>query len=329
MAGVQGSALAAAVCASGGLGSLPAAMLSPEALDLELRTLTGLTNKPYNVNFFCHTPPVVSPKVEAAWRNALQPFFQDWGLTNADIPTGPGRAPFSNALAEVLEPYQPKVVSFHFGLPTPNLLARVKSMGSLVLSSATTLEEGLWLQANGADMVIAQGVESGGHRGMFLSEDISFQIPLQQLLQELTRELKIPVIAAGGIADAEGVKAAMASGAAGVQVGTAFLTCTEATTSQLHRHALQNPATVTALTNIFTGRPARGIVNHAVRSLGPMSDLAPAFPLAAAAMIPLRAKAEAAGSSDFSPMWAGQNMRGCLNSSARETTLRLAAGFLA
>jgi nitronate monooxygenase len=152
---------------------------------------------------------------------------------------------------------------------------------------------------------------------------------ISQGLKNIARELKIPVIAAGGIADAEGVKAAMASGAAGVQVGTAFLTCTEATTSQLHRHALQNPATVTALTNIFTGRPARGIVNHAVRSLGPMSDLAPAFPLAAAAMIPLRAKAEAAGSSDFSPMWAGQNMRGCLNSSARETTLRLAAGFLA
>lgn len=328
MAGVQGAALAAAVCEAGALGSVPAAMLTADTLDAELRKLQTLTRRPYNVNFFCHQAPTPSPHAEAAWRLALQPHYQQWGLTEADITPGPGRAPFSAAMAEVLEAFRPAVVSFHFGLPAPDLLARVKAMGSLVLSSATTLEEGLWLQAHGADMVIAQGVEAGGHRGIFLSNDLHRQIPLRELLPQLTRALRIPVIAAGGIADAEGATAAMACGAVGVQIGTAYLTCTEATTSQLHREALQNPAGVeTALTNVFTGRPARGIVNHAMRSLGPMSAIAPAFPLATAAIAPLRARAEAAGSSDFSPLWSGQNTRGCLSTSAAETTRRLAAGL--
>lgn len=328
MAGVQGAALAAAVCEAGGLGSVPAAMYSPEALDAELRSVRALTAQPYNVNFFCHLPPVPSSQAENAWRQALQPHYQQWGLTEANIATGPGRAPFSAAMAEVLECFRPAVVSFHFGLPAPDLLARVKAMGAQVLSSATTLEEGLWLQANGADMVIAQGLEAGGHRGMFLSRDLQSQLALPQLLPLLAKALSIPVIAAGGIADAAGVAAAMAAGAAGVQVGTAYLTCTEATTSPLHRSALQNPAGVeTALTNVFTGRPARGIVNHAMRSLGPISSVAPEFPLATAAMAPLRAKAEAAGASDFSPLWSGQNTRGCLSCSAADTTQRLSAGF--
>jgi nitronate monooxygenase len=328
MAGVQGAALAAAVCEAGGLGSVPAAMLSPEALDTELRSVRALTAQPYNVNFFCHLPPVPSPQAENAWRQTLQPHYQHWGLTEADITPGSGRAPFSAAMAEVLERFRPAVVSFHFGLPAPDLLARVKAMGAQVLSSATTLEEGLWLQANGADMVIAQGLEAGGHRGMFLSRDLQSQRALPQLLPLLAKALSIPVIAAGGIADAQGVAAAMTSGAAGVQVGTAYLTCTEATTSTLHRRAVQNPAGVeTALTNVFTGRPARGIVNHAMRSLGPISPVAPEFPLATAAMAPLRAKAEAASSSDFSPLWSGQNTCGCRSCSAADTTRRLAAGF--
>ena len=328
MAGVQGAALAAAVCEAGALGSVPAAMLTADTLDAELRKLQTLTQRPYNVNFFCHEAPAPSPQAEAAWRQTLQPHYQQWGLTEADITPGPGRAPFSAAMAEVLEAFRPAVVSFHFGLPAPDLLARVKAMGSLVLSSATTLEEGLWLQAHGADMVIAQGMEAGGHRGMFLSNDLHHQIPLRDLLPQLTHALRIPVIAAGGIVDAEAVATAMTRGAAGVQAGTAYLTCHESSTSALHRQALQNPAGAqTALTNIFTGRPARGILNHAMRSLGPISPVAPAFPLATAAMAPLRAKAEAVGSSDFSPLWSGQNTRGCLSTSAAETTRRLAAGF--
>ncbi len=328
MAGVQGAALAAAVCEAGGLGSVPAAMLSPDALNTELQTLATLTRYPYNVNFFCHAQPLASPAVDAAWRETLRPHYLRWGLTDADIATGPGRAPFSAAMAEVLEAFRPAVVSFHFGLPGPELLARVKGLGALVMSSATTLDEGRWLQAHGADIVIAQGLEAGGHRGMFLTEDLGTQLPLDSLLAQLVAALSIPVIAAGGIAQAADVAAAMAQGAAGVQVGTAYLTCTEANTSPLHRRAVQNPAGVeTTLTNVFTGRPARGVCNQAVRTLGPISAVAPPFPLASAAMAPLRAKAEAAGSDDFSPLWCGQNTRGCRSTSAHDTTRRLAAGL--
>jgi nitronate monooxygenase len=216
--------------------------------------------------------------------------------------------PFNHASADVLEAFRPAVVSFHFGLPSPELVARVKSWGTIVLSSATTVDEALWLQAHGADAVIAQGLEAGGHRGMFLSSDVSTQMGSFALLPQIVQAVRVPVIAAGGIADAAGVQAAKALGAAGMQIGTAYLCSDEASTSALHRTALQSPAARhTALTNVFTGRPARGIVNRAMQMLGQISPLAPAFPLATAAMAPLRAAAEAQGSSDFTPLWAGQN----------------------
>lgn len=308
MAGVQNHRLAAAVCQAGGLGSLPAAMLSADALQAELIALQGLTNRPFNVNFFCHAAPQPDAEREARWREALAPFYKAWGLDTSAIPNGPGRVPFGTETADVLEAFRPAVVSFHFGLPAPELLARVKSWGSLILSSATTVEEGLWLQAQGADAVIAQGLEAGGHRGMFLSEDLSTQMGTLALLPQMVQALKLPVIAAGGIVSAPGIQAARALGAAGVQMGTAYLCSDEAQTSALHRTALLSGAAQhTALTNVFTGRPARGIVNRVMRELGPLSPLAPAFPLATAGMVPLRAAAEAQGSSDFTPLWAGQN----------------------
>ncbi len=308
MAGVQNHRLAAAVCQAGGLGSLPAAMLSADALHAELIALQDLTNRPFNVNFFCHAAPQPDAEREARWREALAPYYKAWGLDASAIPNGPGRVPFGTETADVLEVFRPAVVSFHFGLPAPELLARVKSWGSLILSSATTVQEGLWLQAQGADAVIAQGLEAGGHRGMFLSEDLSTQMGTLALLPQMVRALKLPVIAAGGIVSAPGIQAARALGAAGVQMGTAYLCSDEAQTSALHRTALlSGTAQHTALTNLFTGRPARGIVNRVMRELGPLSPLAPAFPLATAGMAPLRAAAEAQGSSDFTPLWAGQN----------------------
>ena len=308
MAGVQNHRLAAAVCQAGGLGSLPAAMLSADALHAELIALQDLTNRPFNVNFFCHAAPQPDAEREARWREALAPYYKAWGLDASAIPNGPGRVPFGTETADVLEAFRPAVVSFHFGLPAPKLLARVKSWGSLILSSATTVQEGLWLQAQGADAVIAQGLEAGGHRGMFLSEDLSTQMGTLALLPQMVRALKLPVIAAGGIVSAPGIQAARALGAAGVQMGTAYLCSDEAQTSALHRTALLSGAAQhTALTNLFTGRPARGIVNRVMRELGPLSPLAPAFPLATAGMAPLRAAAEAQGSSDFTPLWAGQN----------------------
>jgi nitronate monooxygenase len=326
MAGVQVSALAIAVSNAGGLGSLPCAMLSTEAMREELAKLKAGTKNPFNVNFFCHTPPMEDAKREQGWRQALGAYYKEYGIDPAGIRAGPGRAPFSNEAIDVLEPFKPAVVSFHFGLPPADLLKRVKSWGSKVLASATTVDEARWLEEKGVDAIIAQGWEAGGHRGMFLTDDLSTQVGTFSLLPQIVRAVKRPVIAAGGIADPEGVVAAMALGAQGVQVGTAYLLCPEATTSQVHRAALKSEAARhTAVTNVFSGRPARGIVNRIIREQGPISAAAPAFPLAVAALAPLRAKAEAKGSGDFSPLWSGQNASGCREIPAAELTRQLAA----
>jgi nitronate monooxygenase len=326
MAGVQGSALAVAISNAGGLGSLPCAMLSPEAIRHELIALKAQTNKPFNVNFFCHTPPTPNAEREAAWRTLLAPYFKEFSIDPDTIPTGPSRAPFNAEAADVLSEFKPAVVSFHFGLPSAELLARVKSLGSQIISSATTVDEARWLEAQGVDAIIAQGLEAGGHRGMFLSRDLTTQVGTFALLPQIIRAVKLPIIAAGGIADAKGVAAAMALGAAGVQIGTAYLLCPEATTSAVHRAALKSEAARhTALTNLFTGRPARSVVNRIIRELGPMNTAAPEFPLAAAAIAPLRASVEKQGSGDFSPLWSGQNASGCKEMPAAELTRELAA----
>lgn len=326
MAGVQTSALAIAVSNAGGLGSLPCAMLTPAAVRAELEAITAHTRQPYNVNFFCHTPPVPDPQRDNRWRAALAPYYAEFGIDPASVPPGGGRSPFSDELADLLQAFRPPVVSFHFGLPSPALLQRVKSWGAKVLSSATTVAEARWLEAHGADAVIVQGLEAGGHRGIFLSDDLSTQIGTLALLPQVVRAVRIPVIAAGGIADAAGVRAALALGAAGVQIGTSYLLCPEATTTALHRTALQSErAEHTALTNLITGRPARGIINRLMKELGPLSDAPPAFPLATAALAPLKAAAEKLGRDDFSTLWAGQNASGCRDMPAAELTRALAA----
>lgn len=326
MAGVQGSALAVAVSNAGGLGSLPCAMLSLDAIRNELAAIKAQTGKPFNVNFFCHAPPAPRGEREAAWRATLSPYYKEYGIDADTIPVGPGRAPFSSEAADVLDEFKPPVVSFHFGLPSAELLARVRALGAKILCSATTIEEARWLEAQGVDAIIAQGLEAGGHRGIFLSEDLSTQVGTFALLPQIVREVKLPVIAAGGIADAKGVAAAMALGAAGVQIGTTYLLCPEATTSAVHRSALKSEAARhTGLTNLFTGRPARAIVNRVMRELGPIGTAIPAFPLAIGAIAPLRAKAESQGSGDFSPLWSGQNASGCKEVPAADLTRELAA----
>jgi len=324
MAGVQGSALAIAVSNAGGLGSLPCAMMTPQVLRAELAALAAQTRRPYNVNFFCHTPPAPDAAREAKWRAALAPYYAELGIAPPSA-TGGGRAPFSHEFADLIAEFKPAVVSFHFGLPSADLLQRVKSWGAKVLSSATTLAEARWLEANGADAIIAQGLEAGGHRGLFLTDDLSTQLGTLALLPQVVRAVRVPVIAAGGIADAAGVKAALALGAAGVQVGTSYLLCPEATTTALHRAALKSDrAEHTALTNLITGRPARGMYNRLMRELGPLSNAPPAFPLATAALAPLKAAAEALGRDDFSTLWSGQNASGCHELPAAELTRRLA-----
>ena len=326
MAGSQGSALAIAVSDAGGLGSLPCAMLGLDQIRAGLRAITAKTSQPYNVNFFVHRQPAPDLAREAAWRKLLAPYFAEHGIDPAAIQAGPERLPFDDAAADVLEEFKPPVVSFHFGLPADALMKRVRSWGSTILSSATTLDEARYLEAHGVDAIIAQGYEAGGHRGMFLTEDLSTQVGTFALVQQIARTVKVPVIAAGGIADARGVNAAMSLGAGAAQVGTAYLYCPEATTNPLHRAALESDAAqTTAVTNLFTGRPARGIVNRLIREIGPLNPAAPEFPLAATAIFALRSKAEAKDISDFHGMWAGQNAAACREMAAAELTLQLAA----
>jgi nitronate monooxygenase len=325
MAGVQDSRLAVAVSNAGGLGSLPCAMLSPDAMRKELTHIAAHTTRPYNVNFFCHTPPRPNAERETEWRSVLAPYYRELELDLAAVPSGVARTAFSADAADVLDDFKPAVVSFHFGLPSAELLARVRAGGSKMFSSATTVDEARWLEAHGVDAIIAQGFEAGGHRGMFLSDDLTTQMGTFALLPQIVRAVALPVVAAGGIADAKGVAAAMALGAAGVQVGTAYLLCPEATTSAVHRAALRSEAARhTAVTNLFSGRPARGIVNRLMRELGPVSTAVPDFPLASSALASLRAKAESQGRGDFSPLWSGQNASGCREIPAADLTRELA-----
>jgi nitronate monooxygenase len=307
MAGASSPQMAVAVSEAGGMGAIAAAMLTPDTLRAELQMVQQGTGRPINVNFFVHRPPPADAARDSAWRQRLAAYYRELGVPADAGKDAPTRAPFSPAMCDVVLEYKPKVVSFHFGMPDDGLVKRLKDAGVLVLSSATTAEEARWLQEKGCDAVIAQGNEAGGHRAMFLVDDISRQAGTMALVPQVVDAVKVPVIAAGGIGDGRGVVAALALGAAGVQVGTAFLLTPEAKTTALHRAALrQANDNSTTLTNIFTGRPARGIVNRYVREVGPMSQQAPAFPLAAGASQPLRAAGETKGSSDFTPLWSGQ-----------------------
>jgi nitronate monooxygenase len=325
MAGAMDHELVISVSEAGGLGSLPCAMLTPEAARGQLEVIRQRTSRPINVNFFCHTPPNPDPHREQAWKARLAGYYREFGLDPVAPAPGAGRAPFDEKLCELVEEFRPEVVSFHFGLPDPHLLARVKAARCLVMSSATTVAEARWLEERGCDVIIAQGYEAGGHRGMFLSPDITTQAGTFALVPQVVDAVKVPVIAAGGIADGRGIAAALALGAAAVQIGTAYLFCPEAKISLAHRAALRAARDdATALTNVITGRPARGILNRIMREVGPMSADAPSFPLAAGAISPLRARAEANGSGDFSPLWSGQAAALCHELSAAELTRALA-----
>jgi nitronate monooxygenase len=328
MAGAQGAELAIAVSAAGGLGSLPCAMLTVEAARQEVARIRAGTSRGFAMNFFCHAPPPHSPEREARWRDKLSAYYREFGVDPIAL-VAAARSPFDDAFCCLVEEVRPEVVSFHFGVPQDDLLKRVKRTGAMVLSSATTVAESRFLADKGVDAIIAQGAEAGGHRGMFLADDVAAQVGTFALVPQIVDAVTVPVIAAGGVADARGIAAAFALGAAGVQIGTAYLRSPEAQTSRLHREALRSArAEDSVLTNIFTGRPARGIKNRFVRELGPMSADAPSFPLGANYIASLRAKAESQGSSDFSPLWTGQAGALAQELPAGELTLRLAADGL-
>ena len=327
MAGAQGAELAIAAAEAGALGSIPCAMLDAAGMRREIAAFAAATRRPLNLNFFCHTEPAADPERERLWRRTLAPYFEELGLDPAAEAPAVRRAPFGAEAAAIVEEVRPRIVSFHFGLPAEDLLARVKRTGAKILASATTVDEAHWLEARGVDAIVAQGLEAGGHRGHFLSDDASRQLGTFALVPQIVRAVRLPVIAAGGIADAAGVAAALALGAAGVQVGTAYLLCPEARTSAVHRAALRSAAAHTVLTTLFSGRLARGIVNRLIRDLGATNPAVPPFPLASAALAPLRAKAESLDRDDFSPLWSGQNPTGCREAPAAEITRDLARGL--
>src|SRR6476619_2479986 len=330
MAGVMDAGLVIAAAQGGALGSLPCAMLSVEKAREQVNVIRQRVSAPVNMNFFCHKAVDADPKREAGWQQRLGPYYRELGLDPAAPINAANRAPFDAAMCELIEELKPEVVSFHFGLPDQALLRRVKAAGCVVIGSAPVVKEAIWLEENGADAIIAQGAEAGGHRCMFLTEDIAGQPGTFALVPQVVDAVKVPVIAAGGIADGRGIAAAFALGAAGVQIGTAYLRCPESKVIAPARSALaQALDDSTVITNVMTGRPARGVANRVMREVGPISHDAPAFPHAATALGPLKAAAEKLGKVDFTNLWAGQAVRMGRDMPAAELTRALAGSALA
>jgi nitronate monooxygenase len=329
MVGLGTVELAASVCAAGGLGSIGCAAMQPQVAAKTIQELRKLTTNPINVNFFCHVPAKADASREHAWRERLSPYYRELGIDPALPHSRLDIAPFDETMCTVVEEAKPEVVSFHFGLPDAALLARIKEAGCRVMSSATTVAEALWLEARGVDVIIAQGYEAGGHRGMFLAPNLNGAIASQPstmaLVPQVVDAVNLPVVAAGGIGDGRGIAATFALGAAGTQMGTAYLLCPEAATSPLHRDALRRGrADATFITNVFTGRPARVLVNRLALEVGPIFDASPDFPLPMGDVMPLRAEAEPQGSSDFTPLWSGQASSLAREMPAEALTLLLA-----
>ncbi|MFO1108392.1 MAG: nitronate monooxygenase family protein [Bradyrhizobium sp.] len=330
MAGAMDTDLVISAAQGGALGSLPCAMISAEKAREQVNIIRQRVSAPINLNFFCHKPVEADPKREAVWKQRLASYYEEFGLDPAAPFAAANRAPFDAAFCAVVEELKPEVVSFHFGLPSPDLVKRVKAAGSIVMSSATTVKEAIWLEDNGADVIITQGAEAGGHRGMFLTEDIAEQPGSFALVPQVVDAVKVPVVASGGIADGRGIAAAFALGASGVQIGTAYLRCPESRVTAPARAALaQATDESTVITNVMTGRPARGVVNRTMREIGPVSPDAPAFPHAATALGPLKAAAEKLGKVDFTNLWAGQAVRMSREMPAAELTRAMAADALA
>jgi nitronate monooxygenase len=317
-----------AVCGSGGLGSFPCSRLtSAQVRDVvaKIRAQTGA--KPLNLNFSCHVTQR-DAAVEAAWLKRLASYYTEFGVNPPLFPTST-RPPFDAEMCDVVVELRPEVVSFHFGLPEKSLIDRLKAVGCVILSTATTVTEARWLEEHGVDAVIAQGVEAGGHRGMFLTSELSSQLGTLVLVPQVVDAVKVPVIAAGGIADGRGITAALALGASAVQMGTAYLLCPEATISALHRAAIKSARDkLSTISNVLTGRPARVLVNRIVSEVGPLATDVPSYPLGAVALEPLRTKAESQGSADFSGLYAGEAAALCRELPAGELTLKLAAEAL-
>lgn len=323
MAAAGGVELCVGAMAGGAVGSLPCAMLSADAVREQVTEVRPRAAGPINLNFFCHKQPA-NPD-DSAWRSLLRPYYAEYGIEPTDA--GPQRKPFDETMCAVVEQLRPKIVSFHFGFPANDLVQRVKAAGAIVIGNATTVEEARWLEERGANGIIAQGFEAGGHTGRFLGSDPADALGLFALLPRVADAVSVPVIAAGGVADGRGIAAAFMLGASAVQIGTAYLHCPESLIPDAHRAALGKSDSL--FTNLITGGLARGLRGRLMRELGPVRSEAPPFPLASAALAPIRAAAEARGEYGFGAMWAGQAAALGRLLPAAELTRKLAADALA
>ena len=305
MAAAQNHHMAIAVSNAGGLGSLACSMISREEITKHLTSFRSHSSKPINLNFFCHDEKPRNENREAHWRDALANLYKEFGTTGH--PGGKiSVRTFDENRCTLIEALRPEVVSFHFGLPAAQFVERVKATGAKIMSSATTVKEARYLADRGCDAIIAQGNEAGGHRGLFLDDDHASQLGTFSLVQQIAIEVDLPIIAAGGIANGRSIAAALMLGASAVQIGTRYLKTPESTISDHHRQLLnsdQPPPTV--VSNVFTGRPARGFSNRIIREAGPISADVPDYPYASAALAPLKDASH--GSGEFVSLWAGQS----------------------
>lgn len=305
MAGTSTPALAAAVSNAGGLGSLGLGSVdAPKALAM-IEAIGRLTNRAFNVNLFCHQPPRPDPARDRRWIETLRPEFEKFGAEPPAALREIYRS-FVNdrAMLEMLLRTRPKVVSFHFGLPTPAAIKALKDAGIILFASATNLEEGMLIQDAGIDAVVAQGYEAGGHRGTFNPDGPDDQLSMLALTGLLVDRLSLPVIAAGGIMNGAGIAAALKLGAIAAQLGTAFVGCPETDADQGYRAALKSEAANhTVMTRAISGRPARALANRFTRLDARASA---AYPMAYDAGKSLNAAAKARGEFGYGAQWAGQ-----------------------
>jgi len=306
MAGSSTVALATAASRAGALGSIAAAMLTPEQLREQCRDVREHSNGRYNVNFFAHAEPNLDPLKDAAMRDLLKPAYAALGVPDVPQATTPFPS-FKQAQLEVMLDERPSVVSFHFGLPGEDMLQALKQAKIKILCSATCVAEARELEAKGVDAIIAQGFEAGGHRGTFAKPYEKGQVGTMALVPQVVDAVSVPVIAAGGIADGRGIAAALALGADGVQIGTAFLRCPESATNSTYREALKTAGDdETRITHAFSGRPARSIENRYIKDMADKDDQLPDFPIPNSLTGPLRSASGKAGSTDYMSLWSGQ-----------------------
>jgi len=323
MAAASGVELCVAAMKGGALGSLPCALLTPDQVRTQVLEVRSRSSGPLNLNFFCHE--LRQETDDRAWRAVLQTYYDEFAVEPGH--GGALRLPFDADMCAVVEEVRPVVASFHFGLPNPELLDRVRRTGAVIIGNATTVEEAHWLQARGVDAIIAQGYEAGGHTGRFLGSDPAEAMGLFALLPQVADAVSVPVIAAGGIGDGRGIAASMILGASAVQLGTAYLHAPETPISDAHRGRLSNGHTL--FTNLFTGGLARGIRGRLIDELGPVRAEAPPYPLASSALASIRTAAEKTGEYGFGAMWAGQAAPLGQSLPAAELTRKLAADALA